>query len=217
MISLAVKYRPQSFDEVVEQDVVKKVLLNQVENNQIQNSYLFVGQAGSGKTTSARLFAKLLNGDGYVVEIDAASNNGVESMRALVEECKQQPIGQKYRVFIIDECHTLTNQSWQSLLKLIEEPPEKSILIFCTTDSSKIPDTIISRVQQFFFQKISTKGIYERVKWISGKENIKISDDALKYIAMYANGGLRNAITLLEKCSFYKEQLSLEDSKWASF
>ena len=572
MISLAVKYRPQSFEEVVEQDVVKQVLLNQIKTNQIYNSYLFVGQAGSGKTTSARLFAKLLNGDGYVVEIDAASNNGVDAMRQLIEECKQQPIGQKYRIYIIDECftgdtlittvngekpikdikvgdtvstlegnrrvlsthkktvktsdlikvclkngssivctkdhlffttegwikacdlasgvelinyenlsnlwegiqynkcdmqprlwsskclekekasiptknvftqmhnlrkglgnnphqfstnmfqrvlfqafnnttegdiqyskgfntktrvfrkskenswiwnsntrsqkknlytndikqsvkecsgyrkdeankrkewnstcvegeeggkwqlykrttpskrligeglgygicssnkdekrnrlsyklqirpsltfkkswgrggwqralterkavtgykkanfsrrywvdhieiyqstdsrgtfnssenytevfdltvegsptyfangmlvhncHSLSNQAWQSLLKLIEEPPERSILIFCTTDSSKIPDTIISRVQQFYFYKISPKGIYERLKFISENEQIKISDDALKYIAMYAEGGLRNAITLLEKCHYYKNDLSLED------
>lgn len=211
MISLAVKYRPQSFEEVVEQDVVKQVLLNQIKTNQIYNSYLFVGQAGSGKTTSARLFAKLLNGDGYVVEIDAASNNGIDAMRQLIEECKQQPIGQKYRIYIIDECHSLSNQAWQSLLKLIEEPPERSILIFCTTDSSKIPDTIISRVQQFYFYKISPKGIYNRLKFISENEQIKISDDALKYIAMYAEGGLRNAITLLEKCHYYKNDLSLED------
>lgn len=170
--TLAVKYRPLSFDDVVEQDEVKAILRQQLQTGTTKNAYLFVGSAGTGKTTCARIFANEINNfKGNPIEMDAASNNSVDDARDLIQQAKTKSIDSDYKVFIIDECHMLTNAAWNALLKLIEEPPAKSIFIFCTTDPQKIPKTILSRVQRYDFQRISQQGIVDRLKSIIDTEN----------------------------------------------
>lgn len=221
-MSLANKYRPQSFDDVCEQDSIKVVLENQIKNNNLKHAYLFCGGAGTGKTTSARIIAKMMNeGKSKPIELDCASHNGVDDMRLIIDECKTRPIASKYKIFVLDECHMLTVQAWNSLLKILEEPPEYVIFLFCTTDPQKIIGTIMSRVQRFNFQRISVEGIYGRLKYIIESENaersqaneplIVYTDDAVKYIARLARGGMRDSITTLEKCLDYNLNLSMEN------
>ena len=137
---LATKYRPNTFSEVVGQQAVIKILQRQIELDKISQCYLFCGASGCGKTTLARIFAKELNGSfNGLVEMDAASNNGVDNVRSIVEDAKQRSISSKYKVFIIDECQSITTQGWQAFLKCIEEPPKFTIFIFCTTDPQKVP------------------------------------------------------------------------------
>jgi DNA polymerase-3 subunit gamma/tau len=216
METLAVKYRPQTFEDVVEQDNIKKILMNQL-NNGIRNAYLFCGPAGCGKTTNGRLFAKAINnGDtSNLVELDAASHSGVEDVRKLIADSKFKPVGCRYRVFIIDECHSLSNTAWQSFLKCLEEPTPTSVFIFCTTDPQKIPKTIISRVQQFDFSKITHTGIVNRLKYIIDKENEQgnnytYDEDSISYIAKLAEGGMRSAITLMEKTLGLNDRITME-------
>ena len=169
--SLAVKYRPKSWSEVSEQDSVCKILNNQIDTNTIRNGYLFCGGAGTGKTTCARIFADQINkGQGAPIELDAASNNSVEDIRKLIEQAQTQSLDSEYKTFIIDECHSLSNQAWQAMLKTLEEPPAKSVFIFCTTNPEKIPATILSRVQRFNFQRISQSGIIKRLEYVLQQE-----------------------------------------------
>ena len=215
MKALAVKYRPTTFDELTEQESIKVILREQLATNTIQHSYLFCGGAGTGKTTSARIFANEINkGLGNPIEMDAASHNGVDDVRGIIQQAKTQSIDSEYKIFIIDECHSLSNSAWQAMLKLIEEPPAKSIFIFCTTDPQKIPKTILSRVQRYDFQRISHNGIVNRLNHIISSEGItKIvsSQEALEYIAKIADGGMRDAITLLDKCLSYSKDLTLDN------
>ena len=154
--SLAVKYRPQSFDDMTEQGAIKSILTNQINTKTFKHGYLFTGPAGTGKTTSARIFADMINDKkGNPIEIDAASNSGVDNIRNIIDDAKRKPLDAEYKVFIIDECHSLSSGAWQALLKTLEEPPKFSIFILCTTDPQKIPNTILSRVQRYNFQKIS--------------------------------------------------------------
>lgn len=172
MQTLAVKYRPKEWSDVVEQDSTKAILQQQLESNSIKNAYLFVGGAGTGKTTCARIFADEINNhEGTPIELDAASNSGVDDVRNIIQQAKLKSLDSEYKVFIIDECHSLSNTAWQAFLKLIEEPPAKSIFIFCTTNPEKIPKTILSRVQRYDFKRISQKGIIDRLKQILDKEN----------------------------------------------
>ena len=165
--ALALKYRPHTFSDLTEQSAVVKILTNQIETNTIKHGYLFVGAAGTGKTTSARIFANMINkGSGEPIELDAASNNSVDDIRRIIEEAQTKSLDSEYKVFIIDECHSLSNQAWQAMLKTLEEPPSKSIFIFCTTDPQKIPNTILSRVQRYNFQRISQEGIVQRLLYI---------------------------------------------------
>ena len=216
MPTLAVKYRPTTFEEVVEQDVIKSILKNQIETKSIRNSYLFCGPAGTGKTTDARLFAKYINNNGNgIVELDAASHSGVEDVRKLIDDSKFKPIGCDYRVYIIDEAHSLSNNSWQCLLKTTEEPTPTSIFIFATTDPQKIPNTILSRVQRYDFKKISHNGITKRLKYILEMENKEgcsytYNEDAISYIAKLADGGMRDAITLMEKVLGFSNDVTME-------
>lgn len=217
MKSLAVKYRPKTFDDVVEQDVIKTILTQQLNTNTHQNCYLFVGGAGTGKTTCARIYANMLNEfKGTPVEIDAASNNGVDNVRDIIEQSRMAPINANYRIYIIDEVHMLTNQAWNAMLKLLEEPPAKAIFIMCTTDPQKIPNTILSRVQRFDFKRISHEAIVDQLKKIISAECmmlgevLDISDEALDFIAKVADGGMRDAITLLDKCLSYTSNLELD-------
>lgn len=171
-MSLAVRYRPKTFSDVVEQDSIKVILQQQLESDSTKNAYLFVGGAGTGKTTCARIFADEINKhEGNPIELDAASHSSVDDVRELIQQAKTKSLDSEYKVFIIDECHSLSNTAWQAFLKLIEEPPAKSIFIFCTTDKHKIPKTILSRVQEFSFQRISQKSIVNRLEYILQQES----------------------------------------------
>lgn len=215
--SLAVKYRPTSFDDLTEQDSVRIILENQIKTGTIKSGYLFCGGAGTGKTTSARIFASMINhGKGVPIELDAASNNSVEDIRRLTDDAQTQSLDSEYKVFILDEVHSLSNQAWQAFLKTLEEPPAKSIFILCTTNPEKIPTTILSRVQRYNFQRISQQGILERLEDILMMEHdAGITYDwdvnALEYIAKVADGGMRDAITLMDKCLSYSNKLTVEN------
>lgn len=158
-----------------------------------------------GKTTSARIIANEMNNyKGKPIEIDCATHNGVDDMRQLQEQCQTRPLDCKYKIFLMDECHLLSNAAWSSLLKILEEPPEYVIFIFCTTNPEKIMPTILSRVQRFNFHRISVKGIYDRLIYILQQENItNYNENAIQYIARLAKGGMRTAITTLQKCLDY--------------
>ena len=212
--ALAVKYRPTDFSSVTEQEILTTILKQQISSKQIQHCYLFCGPAGCGKTTCARIFANEINGgQGIPVELDAASNNGVEDVRNIIQQAQTKSLDSEYKTFIIDECHSLSNAGWQAFLKLLEEPPAKSIFIFATTDPQKIPKTILSRVQRYDFQRISQQGIVHRLQYILANENIIVDQsniDAIEYIAKLADGGLRDAISLMDKCLAFTDELTLE-------
>lgn len=211
-VSLAVKYRPKCWEDVTEQSVVKDILENQVRTKTVQSAYLFTGPSGTGKTTSARIFANMINdGKGNPIEVDAASNSGVDNIRQIIEDAKRKPLDAEYKIFIVDECHSLSDSSWQALLKTLEEPPKFTIFIFCTTNPEKIPATILSRVQRYNFQKISTSGITHRLQYILERENIMVNDDALEFISKVSSGGMRDAITLLDKCISLSHDVTLEN------
>lgn len=212
-VSLAVKYRPKCWEDVTEQSVVKDILENQVHTKTVQSAYLFTGPSGTGKTTSARIFASMINdGKGNPIEVDAASNSGVDNIRQIIEDAKRKPLDAEYKIFIVDECHSLSDSSWQALLKTLEEPPKFTIFIFCTTNPEKIPATILSRVQIFQFNKISQKGIFNRLCNIMAMEHYPEPDmDAIEYIAKVSSGGMRNAITLMDKCLSLSSDLTLEN------
>lgn len=213
--ALAIKYRPQTFEDLTEQSAVVTILTNQIETNTIKHGYLFAGGAGTGKTTSARIFANMINkGAGTPIELDAASNNSVEDIRRLTEDAQTQSIDSEYKVFVIDECHSLSNQAWQAMLKTLEEPPSKAIFIFCTTNPEKIPQTILSRVQRYNFQRISQEGIVQRLLYILRCEGAIASThlvEAVEYIAKIADGGMRDAITLMDKCLSFSNELTMEN------
>lgn len=224
--ALAVKYRPKTFNDMTEQSAIKDILCNQIKTKTFKHGYLFTGPAGTGKTTSARIFANMINGGkGNPIEVDAASNSGVDNIRQIIDDAKRKPLDAEYKIFIVDECHSLSNGAWQALLKTLEEPPKFTIFIFCTTDPQKVPATILSRVQRYNFQKISNKGIVKRLEYICLAENSQdvndpdlrdIGDiirytDALEYIAKVCNGGMRDAITLMDKCLSLSHDLTLEN------
>ncbi len=221
------KYRPKSFDEIYGQDVIKKTIINEIKNNKISHAYLFCGPRGTGKTSVAKLVAKLINCENSkngvacnecesckqinnnsnldIIEIDAASNNGVDEIRELKDKVKFLPTISKYKVYIIDEVHMLSTGAFNALLKTLEEPPKHVVFILATTEVNKIPITIISRCQRFDFKKISSENIYNRLKYIVNEENINITDDAIKEISILSDGGLRDAIGLLDKLVSYSD------------
>lgn len=214
--TLAVKYRPKTFDDVTEQGSIKIILQQQLSSGEIKNAYLFCGPAGCGKTTCARIFAnEINNGLGNPIEMDAASNSGVDDVRNIIQQAQTKSLDSEYKVFIIDECHSISNTGWQAFLKLIEEPPAKSIFIFCTTDPQKIPRTILSRVQRYNFTKISQEGIVKRLAYISEQElghtDAYIPMESLEYIAKISEGGMRDAISLMDKALAYNKELTLEN------
>lgn len=214
-MSLANKYRPKTWDDVVEQGVAVQILRKICESDEISNrNFLLTGSAGCGKTTLARIVARTLNGnDVNCIELDGASNNGVDAMRDIIAQASTYPIGSKYKVIIIDECHALSSNAWQSLLVVLESAPARSIFILCTTNPEKIPKTITSRVQQFRLAKITAKGIQDRLKYVLDKEisegsELTYTDDALNYIAKLALGGLRDALTMLDKVLVYSSDIT---------
>ena len=215
-MNLASKYRPRKFSEVVAQSYVKQILLNQLETGSIKHGYLFCGGAGTGKTTTARIFANDVNkGLGSPIEIDAASNNGVENVRNIIEESRYKSMDSEYKIFIIDEVHMLSTGAFNALLKTLEEPSSGTLFILCTTDPQKIPDTILSRVQRFDFTRIDNDLIVERLAYIIDSENSEgceytYEKDALSFIGKLANGGMRDSITRLEKVLDYGDHVDMD-------
>lgn len=228
------KYRPSNFDEVVGQRIVVRTLINAIENNKISHAYIFSGPRGTGKTSIAKIFAKTINCEhpnnhipcnecsnciDYnnrktvdIIEIDAASNNGVDEIRNLKSSVNLVPNNSKYKVYIIDEVHMLSTSAFNALLKTLEEPPRYVIFILATTELYKVPETIVSRCQNFDFERIAVSNIVNRLSFICECENIKIDEEALKTIATYSNGGLRDSIGLLDQLSSYKnDAITVDD------
>ena len=212
MMNLAVKYRPERFKDVVCQDNVKKVLTNQLETNEVKQAYLFCGSAGTGKTTSARIFANEVNkGKGKPIEIDGASNNGVDNIRQIIDDCRMKSLDSKYKVYIIDEVHMLSIGAFNALLKVLEEPPKGVIFILCTTDPHKIPATILSRVQRFQFKRIPQNEVVKRLQYVLQQEGkITYDMEALQYIAKLADGGMRDALMKLDTVLGYTTEITME-------
>ena len=210
--SLAVKYRPKDWSEVCGQSSVMRILTRQLELGELKNVYLFSGASGCGKTTLARIFAnKINNYVGTINEIDAASNNGVDNVKAIIKSAQERSIDSKYKIFIVDECHMITTQGWNAFLKCIEEPPSFTIFIFCTTDPQKIPATILNRVQRFNITRINTDKVRERLAYICMQEGFTNYDESVDYIAKLCDGGMRDAISTLEKCAGYSTDLSINN------
>lgn len=226
-------YRPQKFSEVVGQKAVIKTLRNALSENKIAHAYLFCGPRGTGKTTMARLFAKALNceeGIGHecdvcqnciavktgshpdVFEIDAASNSGVDSVRDLIDQVRYQPILGRYKVYIIDEVHNMSSSAFNALLKTLEEPPANVVFILATTEPQKVLPTILSRVQRFDFTKVSDEDIISKMSEILEKENVTYEEGSLELIARLADGGVRDALSILDQVVSYSgDNISIED------
>ena len=234
-IALPLKYRPMTFEDVVGQEHVVKTLRHAIEANRIANAYLFIGPRGIGKTTLSRIFAKALNcmsPNGVepcgkcencqeiaagrsldVVELDAASHNKVEDVKPIIETVQFRPAKSKYKIFIIDECHMLSNAAWNALLKTLEEPPPHVRFVFATTEGDKVLATIVSRCQRFDLRRILAADIFARLKYICGKENVSAEDDALLAIARGSDGGMRDALSSLDQLiAFTGERITEEDA-----
>lgn len=220
------KFRPLEFEDVKGQEHIVTTLKNQIKFERIGHAYLFCGTRGTGKTTVAKIFAKAVNCENpidgspcnecttckainagaslNVIEIDAASNNGVDNIREIRDEVSYSPTEGKYKVYIIDEVHMLSIGAFNALLKTLEEPPSYVIFILATTEAHKIPITILSRCQRYDFKRISIDAIYDRLKELSDKENVEVEEKALRYIAKMGDGSLRDALSLLDQCiAFY--------------
>jgi len=232
-LALYRKYRPNSFDDLVGQTEIASIIKNEILMNRISHAYLFSGPRGTGKTSTAKIIAKMINcsdlsSEGVpcgkcssclnfnsntdIVEIDAASNNGVDEIRELRDKVNLVPTFGEYKIYIIDEVHMLTNQAFNALLKTLEEPPKHVIFILATTEFYKIPVTVTSRCQKFQFLKFSNDDIVNRLSNIANLENININEDALSEIARLSDGGLRDAINMLDQLSSYKEtEITIED------
>lgn len=214
MKSLAVKYRPSTFEDVCGNQVTVQILKRVISLGTPKNAYLFAGPSGCGKTTLARIFAnKLNNGTCDPIEIDAASNNGVDSVRAIIEASNQRSLTGTYKIYIIDECHAITTAGWQAFLKGIEETPEYTIFMFCTTEPNKIPVTIMNRLQRFNITKIDTQEIKNRLISICQQEGFTNYEDTCELICKLCDGGMRDAITKLDQCSDLSTDLSLSNTK----
>ena len=233
--ALPLKYRPMTFEDVVGQEHVVRTLRHAIEANRVANAYLFIGPRGIGKTTLSRIFAKALNctsPNGVepcgacdncreiaagrsidVVELDAASHNKVEDVKPIIDAVQFKPTSSKFKIFIIDECHMLSNAAWNALLKTLEEPPPYVRFIFATTEGDKVLATIISRCQRFDLRRIQTNDIVARLKYICEKEKVEAEEDALLAIARGAEGGMRDALSSLDQLiSFKGDKVTEEDA-----
>lgn len=224
------KYRPQDFNDLYGQDNIKTLLKESIKQQKLAHAYLFSGPRGTGKTSTAKLFAKTINCenpiDGIpcnkcnsclnyeespdIIEIDAASNNGVDEIRDLRDNAKILPALSKYKVYIIDEVHMLSQSAWNAFLKILEEPPKHIIFILATTEIQKIPITILSRCQRYNFQKISNNVISENLKRIADLEKIEIDEEAIKYLAELSDGGMRDALSFLDQLSKENQKITIE-------
>ena len=201
------KYRPQKWDEVIGQEHVVRTLTNAVKLGRVSHAYLFSGPRGTGKTTIARLLAKSIGcSDLDLIEIDAASNRGIDEIRELREGIKFAPTTGKYKVFIIDEAHQLTKEAFNALLKMLEEPPAHAIFVLATTEAHKVPGTIVSRVQHFNFKRLAVSDIIKKLEKIIAAEKIKIESDALRLIANFAGGSYRDAESMLEQLRVWNDK-----------
>ena len=228
------KYRPTKFSDVVDQENILKIITNSLKENKVSHAYLFSGPRGTGKTTIAKLLAKTVNclnlkddfsichecencldienNSSDIIEIDAASNNGVDEIRELKSKINLVPSKLKYKVYIIDEVHMLSTSAFNALLKTLEEPPSHVILILATTEFYKVPATIVSRCQCLTFKRISKEGLIKRIKEVANLENIKITDEAVEEIAIYSEGGMRDALGMLDKLASYSlKEITLDD------
>lgn len=224
------KYRPQDFNDLYGQDNIKTLLKESIKQQKLAHAYLFSGPRGTGKTSTAKLFAKTINCenpiDGIpcnkcnsclnyeespdIIEIDAASNNGVDEIRDLRDNAKILPALSKYKVYIIDEVHMLSQSAWNAFLKILEEPPKHIIFILATTEIHKIPITILSRCQRYNFQKINNNVISENLKRIADLEKIEIDEEAIKYLAELSDGGMRDALSFLDQLSKENQKITIQ-------
>lgn len=224
------KYRPQDFNDLYGQDNIKTLLKESIKQQKLAHAYLFSGPRGTGKTSTAKLFAKTINCenpiDGIpcnkcnsclnyeespdIIEIDAASNNGVDEIRDLRDNAKILPALSKYKVYIIDEVHMLSQSAWNAFLKILEEPPKHIIFILATTEIQKIPITILSRCQRYNFKKINNNVISENLKRIADLEKIEIDEEAIKYLAELSDGGMRDALSFLDQLSKENQKITIE-------
>ena len=223
------KYRPTTFDDLVGQDHIKNILKNSIINNKIAHAYIFTGPRGTGKTSTAKIFSRTLNclnsKDGIpcgncdnctnfnlspdIVEMDAASNNSVDDIREIVENIGVAPTSSKYKIYIIDEVHMLSNQAWNAFLKTLEEPPSNVIFILATTDIQKVPITVLSRCQRFDFQRIDRNLIFDNLKKICDTERLKYDDESLMEISYLSDGCMRDALSILDQLSKVSDNIDM--------
>ncbi len=238
-LALYRKYRPKQLKDLIGQENLISTLKKAASLGKVFHGLIFFGPKGTGKTTTARIYAKLINCENQtfvktngepcaecpscltidsqktmdIVEIDAASNRGIDEIRSLKEQVRQAPGSLKYKVFIIDEAHMLTKEAWNALLKLLEEPPEHAVFILATTEQEKIPGTILSRAQKFNLKKLTQTEIIQKLKFIRAAENLSVSDELLNLIASRADGGLRDAETLLDQLISFAGDLDLDTAE----
>ncbi len=224
------KYRPNNFDDIIDQDYIITILKNSLKSKKTSHAYLFSGPRGTGKTTTAKVFAKAVNCQNLkdsgpcnecencknfnnnpdIIELDAASNNGVDEIREIIDNVKVAPTYSKYKIYIIDEVHMLTTNAFNALLLTLEEPPANVIFILATTNVESVPVTILSRCQRFDFKRISVKALVERLKYVCQKENINAEENALEEIAKLSDGGMRDALSILDQVQQENNVVNME-------